>query len=135
MRISDWSSDVCSSDLKVLREPSLLISPESKPTAEVIAEPQTKHTKFKATREILVLGMAAISRNRRGSRHAKWPRGALPFHDHAPPNSLHTDGLASEVPKAVRPVETPTLHTIGRAHVRTPVTNSHLVCRLMHEKK
>src|SRR3546814_8608867 len=106
--------DVKQQTQKVLREPSLLISPESKPTAEVIAEPQTKHTKFKATREILVLGMAAISRNRRGSRHAKWPRGALPFHDHAPPNSLHTDGLTSEVPKAVRPVETP---KIGRAHV------------------
>src|SRR3546814_8271070 len=118
MRISDWSSDVCSSDLKVLREPSLLISPESKPTAEVIAEPQTKLTKFKATREILVLGMAAISRNRRGSRHAKWPRGALPFHDHATPNSLHTDGLASDVPTAVRTVETP--KPISREHVCTP---------------
>src|SRR3546814_962085 len=24
---------------------------------------------------------------------------------------------------------------IGRAHVRTPVTNAHLVCRLLHEQK
>src|SRR3546814_9575213 len=27
------------------------------------------------------------------------------------------------------------LHEIGRAHVRTPVTNAHLVCRLLLEKK
>src|SRR3546814_7536024 len=26
-------------------------------------------------------------------------------------------------------------HQIGRAHVRTPVTNAHLVCRLLLEKK
>src|SRR3546814_4599950 len=26
-------------------------------------------------------------------------------------------------------------HEIGRAHVRTPVTNAHLVCRLLLEKK
>src|SRR3546814_5854436 len=29
----------------------------------------------------------------------------------------------------------PSLPQIGRAHVRTPVTNAHLVCRLLLEKK
>src|SRR3546814_12653088 len=29
----------------------------------------------------------------------------------------------------------PDRHKIGRAHVRTPVTNAHLVCRLLLEKK
>src|SRR3546814_2093505 len=28
-----------------------------------------------------------------------------------------------------------TLQQIGRAHVRTPVTNAHIVCRLLLEKK
>src|SRR3546814_15102827 len=35
-----------------------------------------------------------------------------------------------------RPRETSnTIRQIGRAHVRTPVTNAHLVCRLLLEKK
>src|SRR3546814_5283082 len=36
------------------------------------------------------------------------------------------------------PIATEALHRIGqigRAHVRTPVTNAHLVCRLLLEKK
>src|SRR3546814_3642740 len=32
-------------------------------------------------------------------------------------------------------IETVSVEEIGRAHVRTPVTNAHLVCRLLLEKK
>src|SRR3546814_1994930 len=32
-------------------------------------------------------------------------------------------------------IELAARHQIGRAHVRTPVTNAHLVCRLLLEKK
>src|SRR3546814_2607443 len=35
----------------------------------------------------------------------------------------------------VRPREEASAEQIGRAHVRTPVTNQHLVCRLSSEKK
>src|SRR3546814_1633334 len=73
MRISDWSSDVCSSDL---REYDFIkhLSPES------------RHMRF----------LAQINE----------------------PGAAMLDQLK-----------------IGRAHVCTPVTNAHLVCRLLLEKK
>src|SRR3546814_975043 len=42
---------------------------------------------------------------------------------HAPPGLRHLHGQADAGPE------------IGRAHVLTPVTNAHLVCRLLLEKK
>src|SRR3546814_7786283 len=36
---------------------------------------------------------------------------------------------------AGRQIVAPRAQQIGRAHVRTPVTNAHLVCRLLLEKK
>src|SRR3546814_8764549 len=43
--------------------------------------------------------------------------------------------LAAYDGPATGPLETMSHSQIGRAHVRTPVTNAHLVCRLLLEKK
>src|SRR3546814_1367394 len=59
--------------------------------------------------------------------------GAFAVHDGAPSDPivgrLVERGLHDEL------ACTPYAVTIGRAHVGTPVTNAHLVCRLMLEKK
>src|SRR3546814_10452079 len=86
MRISDWSSDVCSSDLL-----------------------------FHLQRQYRPRRRSLISTDRR--REWSWCKSGGPFRfPHSYPASL--------------PV-----HTIGRAHVFTPVTNAQLVCRLLHEKQ
>src|SRR3546814_7646435 len=50
----------------------------------------------------------------------------------------HFEVFAVDLRGQGRSTRTPgryTLDKIGRAHVRTPVTNAHLVCRLLLEKK
>src|SRR3546814_4779656 len=78
MRISDWSSDVCSSDLK-----------------EIVVHPPVRARAGRA-------GKGLILRNLIGMMDFTMVDAA---------------------------------REIGRAHVRTPVTNAHLVCRLLLEKK
>src|SRR3546814_4915051 len=75
MRISDWSSDVCSSDL---------------------------------------LRRRAAEATLRTDHQRGWPVAAARYRRSVCP-----------LPRA----------EIGRAHVLTPVTNAHLVCRLLLEKK
>src|SRR3546814_7727431 len=55
-----------------------------------------------------------------------------------PDRSLHIfrKGDKSPVPRAMSQLVVKRLEIeIGRAHVRTPVTNAHIVCRLLLEKK
>src|SRR3546814_2014809 len=102
MRISDWSSDVCSSDLI----PRLLV--EARRSGVVNIQDGTKGGR-RAPRWVQVtpLGLLAL-------RCAALAAGGRP-------NLLAAgDRLISE---------------IGRAHACTPVTHSHLVCRLHLDKK
>src|SRR3546814_6880520 len=43
--------------------------------------------------------------------------------------------LGRDEEAVLKALRTNTAYQIGRAHVRTPVTNAHLVCRLLLEKK
>src|SRR3546814_3079072 len=102
MRISDWSSDVCSSDL-------------------------AGEARVPVARDDL----APDDRDRRGTklrveRLGQLERGQRLFDVDM---RAHRDGMNAGVgaPGAE--------HQIGRAHVCTPVTNAHLVCRLLLEKK
>src|SRR3546814_1625364 len=88
MRISDWSSDVCSSDL------------------------QRVGGGVRVDRAIISGGVRRI--------------GGEPVGEAVPIVGI---GAEIGVGDANRP------HEIGRAHVLTPVTNAHLVCRLLLEKK
>src|SRR3546814_10714328 len=99
MRISDWSSDVCSSDL------------QARHAAAGCAGPRPEHWR-------------RDERHHRDARQAAaghWPGMDRPVLRGTPERRPGTNGLC--------PVE------IGRAHVLTPVTNAHLVCRLLLEKK
>src|SRR3546814_8648180 len=101
MRISDWSSDVCSSDLENSgTASSLLVGSECIKRFEITGvDEQGQRLDADATGKL-------VDRHRRG---------------------LVEDARKQRVMTA--------LLKIGRAHVCTPVTNAHLVCRLLLEKK
>src|SRR3546814_10918797 len=99
MRISDWSSDVCSSDLQLRQRAekdlvSVFILPPSTRDLE-----KRLHTRAQDSAEVVARRMAKAA-----DEISHW----------------------AEYDYIVK---------IGRAHVLTPVTNAHLVCRLLLEKK
>src|SRR3546814_3405902 len=98
-RISDWSSDVCSSDLFA-------------GVGERTREGNDLYHEF--------LDAGVIAKDADGNPTPDGSKVALVF------------GQMNEPPGARARVA---LSEIGRAHVRTPVTNAHLVCRLLLEKK
>src|SRR3546814_4588963 len=99
MRISDWSSDVCSSDLILAQRADL--------DAQI------------AALDRLALAQRVDDRRRlfRRDGEADADIAAGGREDLA----VDADHIAA--------------HAIGRAHVGTPVTNAHLVCRRLLEKK
>src|SRR3546814_6040995 len=107
MRISDWSSDVCSSDL---------------------------HAAGRGAVPVDALALAPIG----GRCHV-----GLPFDDVADvaeqpgiENGVDRRAVvAGAVVQALHPGVPGRWIEIGRAHVCTPVTNAHLVCRLLLAKK
>src|SRR3546814_5109040 len=105
MRISDWSSDVCSSDLDRVRGLVLLRHLERgghqhRQRADILDQRRRETD--------------------RGGEHDEL--GADPL------DAARDQGLrAFDHPRS--------LHQIGRAHVWTPVTNAQLVCRLLLENK
>src|SRR3546814_9962846 len=99
MRTSDWSSDVCSSDLLVGDRPTLA--------------------------DALFIGVARWLDFHEVAEPVRWPKlAALRARLEADPAVAYTTALESGENAA-----------IGRAHVCTPVTNAHLVCPLLLEKK
>src|SRR3546814_9094947 len=164
MRISDWSSDVCSSDLGEVEDEQGRkgfddghISPGSS------SETRDGGWQFCLARIDQILGMAAedakaliLSRFEESKVATTALVAALEvLQDNAqleipedvelplltPINTMDPEDIAAEVEtwlaegfrtfkvKVGKDVE------IGRAHVLTPVTNAHLVCRLLLEKK
>src|SRR3546814_6516792 len=119
MRISDWSSDVCSSDL-------------------LLAEPEHDAGLGEDRR---IAALDAFEQPQRGVvARAGANRRIEPRHgfevvviDVGPRIDDRRDrafGLVAEIRR-----QDLDRRQIGRAHVRTPVTNAQLVCRLLLEKK
>src|SRR3546814_3296912 len=106
MRISDWSSDVCSSDLGTVR------------------------TFRKETQDQLEQDLERIARGICDSQGATM---TLRYERRYPAlvNSEVETGIAAAAAARVVGED----KEIGRAHVCTPVTNAQLVCRLLLEKK
>src|SRR3546814_6283360 len=117
MRISDWSSDVCSSDLPSL--PAIATSAHRR--KRVLLHAPALNARAQARRH-----RAALDRiiDRRGARHVD--RGA----------DVADRPLAGDVADVEEGVDAlRDAREIGRAHVCTPVTNAHLISRLMHEQQ
>src|SRR3546814_9205764 len=99
MRISDWSSDVCSSDLRSGSD--FRIRSDLSATL-FLEEPETYE------------GGELTIEDHFGVQQVKLAAGHMVLY---PASSLHR------------------VEQIGGEHVLTPVTNAHLVCRLLIEKK
>src|SRR3546814_955622 len=111
MRISDWSSDVCSSDLEEGDGAGRI--------AAGVAHPLGRLHLFalrplELRKAVGPAGVGAV--------------GGAGVDDPGPRIVDHGDRLARRL---VGQAE----DEIGRAHVCTPVTNAHLVCRLLLDKK
>src|SRR3546814_3149744 len=141
MRISDWSSDVCSSDLfnNILprdgTEGGWIPAPgghEIPPSFPRIREsrlsayPSSGGLRIRkpfaflaASREIVWIARRREKGNKRDSRF----RGNDEVGEETRPDR--------PAPNRRSPAST----EIGRAHVYNPVTNAHLVCRILLEKK
>src|SRR3546814_6933756 len=108
MRISDWSSDVCSSDL--FSVPAIPQQLDAAAAAEAPAP--SSAAKPAADSDDSKIAEIVVTAQRREEK-------------------------LQEVPIAVTAMDAKQIETreIGRAPVWTPVTNSQLVCRLLIEKK
>src|SRR3546814_8641981 len=116
MRISDWSSDVCSSDL-------------------VPGLPWITLSKFVLIATLLSFGVVlATDRNARSTLGGAFREGrpALVFLVTFVIVQFATSFFSDTIGETLGQVTN--MQQIGRAHVRTPVTKSHLVCRLLLEK-
>src|SRR3546814_10538190 len=110
MRISDWSSDVCSSDL-VLRiglQPHLV--------RYTCSHRHSRDSCGTDQRIDLVLTETVHHFGHENTRCGTTAKGNHTQHEN--PQGFHLQE-----------------GQIGRAHVLTPVTNAHIVCRLLLEKK
>src|SRR3546814_1849471 len=126
MRISDWSSDVCSSDL---RNRYARADAVARIAAQIVARIVGAEQRGQPAELALKLGASAVA------------LAALQFlaGTDIPCIAVAVRLLACDAQRHVcgeRRVDDGlgTNGEIGRAHVCTPVTNAHLVCRLLLEK-
>src|SRR3546814_2911934 len=118
MRISDWSSDVCSSDLCVAMRPD---HPLARSRLSVKQWLSARHVAVSSRRAGLVLEDVVLQRD--GLRRDVAVR--CPYY-YAACHVAATSDLLLVLPRYYG--------EIGRAHVCTPVTNAQLVCRILLEK-
>src|SRR3546814_5386260 len=119
MLISDWSSDVCSSDLVERRDEPRFDSGPPPPYLAArrnhsVMDVTMNHLDALEAQSVYILREAFNKFDRLGML---WSLGK---------DSNVMLWLAKKAFFG---------HEIGRAHVLTPVTNAHLVCRLLLEKK
>src|SRR3546814_8999852 len=130
MRISDWSSDVCSSDLLIIMAIFVEDIPHRRafgPAALVVLP----HPFIGAVVEIKEFQILELAR-----RGAEQLLAQLDERVHRPADVEEQQQLDRVAPlRAHADVEPALPREIGRAHVCTPVTNAHLVCRLLLEIK
>src|SRR3546814_10781999 len=125
MRISDWSSDVCSSDLP----------PHGEVAAEMPVQKAPEQVEQQRSQEYQGEGQMPASRHGK----AIMARDCCPIRE----TRKHQPGVIV-IGAALPPIQArvgveyaQAAHQqyghaeMGRAHVRTPVTNAHLVCRLL----
>src|SRR3546814_6626737 len=117
MRISDWSSDVCSSDLVVVQVASV------GPVGDIFQEvAEIQHVALAEVEvgDDVVAAVGAVGEDE-GIRPVAAGQGVVT--------------LAAVKHVSAGPADEHVVAKIGRAHVCTPVPNAHLVCRLLLDKK
>src|SRR3546814_5461402 len=127
MRISDWSADVCASDLCTAKWNTTARDAARRRVRAFPAE--CLRAKRMGTPPYCPYAFDGDHMSiRRASVSGRWPAWV----------GLGFASIAG-VAMAAGPVEpdanTPADAEIGRAHVCTPVTNAHIVCRLLLAKK
>src|SRR3546814_9927456 len=131
MRISDWSSDVCSSDLYARKVPYLVVTGAKVRTTFTPDLPAVSDLQLDMGIRIPVL--------------RDWPgnkpvNGQAAYTSHVVELPVRNDDGSLRIVPALLPrtadvsADYLPLTQIGRAQVWTPVTNAHLVCRLLLEK-
>src|SRR3546814_2298378 len=118
MRISDWSSDVCSSDL---------LMPMGRVTLRGRARPVdvfTLRPDLSAAQRARIADLVAA--------HAE-ERSAFVTCATAVREEFGDDPAILFLLERLNETDSGESYAIGRAHVCTPVTNAHLVCRLLLE--
>src|SRR3546814_10660862 len=115
MRISDWSSDVCSSDLPVMARAKKDTAAEDDAKASLLLRKAEDGYAFPALDSVANQFARSLRDLIRalGAPTVQVERGAAE-------RVRFSDWCRDED---------------GRAHVCTPVTNAHLVCRVLREKK
>src|SRR3546814_7301863 len=132
MRISDWSSDVCSSDLGTNEEIATFCSTTYDVSFPIFSKisvaGEDKHPFYA---ELIRSAPSAQPDGGAAMREKLSGFGLAP--NPAPEITWNFEkflvGRNGEVAVRFAPNE------IGRANVRTPVTNAHIVCRLLLTKK
>src|SRR3546814_1889397 len=130
MRISDWSSDVCSSDLiryLFRNRPEVNTLMAEVEGIDQDARQVILNNGMRQTYDTLVLATGATHAY---FGHDEWGAFAPGLKTLEDATTIRGRILAAfeEAERTSDPQQ------IGRAHVRTPVTNAHLVCRLLLEK-
>src|SRR3546814_6165879 len=113
MRISDWSSDVCSSDLSFLR--AFVGNTDDIPEGH--DDPQKEEDQQEP--------------GRRTEKPVKKPANQCATGDS--PDQFRQHAITEAV-SLIHPLLRAARHEIGRAHVCTPVTHAHLVSTLLLKK-
>src|SRR3546814_6626327 len=123
MRISDWSSDVCSSDL---REAAFRDAEAREREAEAEAKATAMVSEAIARGDVNAVNYFVAQR---------YVDALGKFVDSANQKTFFLPLEATSLIGAVGGIAEIARDEIGRAHVCTPVTNAHLVCRITLEKK
>src|SRR3546814_6501814 len=144
MRISDWSSDVCSSDLSFRGCPvPCLLLPSNRLSGDGHAIGRNTDAQERR-RERGAAGIDGVVRAQGAQRVSHGPsnpvagerRPGPPFPLQTGSTPEHADTSPARSAQRPRPpCASSPWAKIGRAHVCTPVTTAHPVCRLLLEKK
>src|SRR3546814_4108993 len=128
MRISDWSSDVCSSDLAARHAERVLTLTSIMSTTGNRRLPRASKEAMRvlANRPMSGDPEDLIAYSVDAARVIGSP--GYPAEEHRLQRRVRADFERGFYPQGVA------RQKIGRAHVGTPVTNAHLVCRLLLDK-
>src|SRR3546814_4998670 len=125
MRIIDWSSDVCSSDLRTLHRTA-----EGDATFELIGNALADQLGV----DLGLANLDDVQRHVAARQVAQLLAQLFDVGTLLADDDARTGGIDRHAAQLRRPLDHDLRDQIGSAQVRNPVTNAHLVCRLLLEQ-